>query len=334
MKKGRKQRKKRKLGIIKGIIIKLNIFVSKPDRFLKPVRFAMNTNDRNSLKSVNTNQRSSQLVILPLVVVLLIISCSIHKKETFNKEVKVVAKDTVRNHNDDLYKILYATVAELEHCSKRDSVFYPLDDRDTSAIDLRMLAVGRIIDAEKINAVCVSSPDNPTIDFYEYNANKWVKIGSDTSERDIIRMAFKDFDGDHKNEILLEGQGNVNGNNWNSFYHYSNANKIEYSGSFFSGQYKDTVVDHSNYIKVVYEGSWYSNQEKTLYQWINGKLIPLKSVELELKKADLKHDALWIKYYENPTRDCDTLVLKFKKTYRDRNEKMFHLWEDFFEHFN
>ena len=325
MKKDRGQRKKRKLGIIKGIIIKLNIFVS------KPVRVAMNTNDRNSLKSVNTNQRSSQLVILPLVVILLIISCSIHKKEAFNKEGKVVDKE---NHNDDLYKILYATVAELEHCSKKDSVFYPLDDRDTSAIDLRMLAVGRIIDAKKINAVCVSSPDNPTIDFYEYNANKWVKIGSDSSERDIIRMAFKDFDGDHKNEILLEGQGNINGNNWNSFYHYSNANKIEYSGSFFSGQYKDTVVDHSNYIKVVYEGSWYSNQEKTLYQWINGKLIPLKSVVLQLKKADLKHDALWIKYYENPTRDCDTLVLKFKKTYRDRNEKMFHLWEDFFEHFN
>ena len=45
----------------------------------------------------------------------------------------------------------------------------------------------------------------------------------------------------------------------------------------------------------------------------------------------MKYDAQFIEYYENPTLDKDTLVLKFKKTYNENNDKLYNLWEHFFE---
>ena len=39
----------------------------------------------------------------------------------------------------------------------------------------------------------------------------------------------------------------------------------------------------------------------------------------------------WIRYYENPTQDKDTLVLMFKKTYNEKNKRLYDLWENFFD---
>jgi hypothetical protein len=64
---------------------------------------------------------------------------------------------------------------------------------------------------------------------------------------------------------------------------------------------------------------------------VNNKIFPIKKVSLELKKYDNKSFDQWIFYYENPTQDKDTLVLKFKKTYNEKNKKLYNLWEHFFE---
>jgi hypothetical protein len=39
----------------------------------------------------------------------------------------------------------------------------------------------------------------------------------------------------------------------------------------------------------------------------------------------------WIRYYENPTLYKDILVLKYKKTYNEKNKKLYDLWENFFD---
>jgi len=46
--------------------------------------------------------------------------------------------------------------------------------------------------------------------------------------------------------------------------------------------------------------------------------------------SELNNGKEWIQYYENPTQDKDTLVLKFKKTYKEKNKKLYDLWENFF----
>jgi hypothetical protein len=71
---------------------------------------------------------------------------------------------------------------------------------------------------------------------------------------------------------------------------------------------------------------------QTIYKWKNNKLIPEKSVVKQYKNtSELNNGKEWIQYYENPTQDKDTLVLKFKKTYKEKNKKLYDLWENFFE---
>jgi hypothetical protein len=228
--------------------------------------------------------------------------------------------------------ILNASVIKVLECSKKDSIFYPLGNTVMEEETSRIIAVGRFIDKEKIFAVDISAPENATINFYCYENNKWKNIGCEKSNSDIFKVEFKDYFGDERNEIITQGHFNMNGNYTNDFYYCSkNEDTIKYVGGFFAGVV-DYIIDKENKtLKVEYEGSWYMPKRKTIYQWRNEKLIQIKEVVLKLKKADMKHDAQFIEYYENPTLDKDTLVLKFKKTYNENNDKLYNLWEHFFE---
>jgi hypothetical protein len=72
------------------------------------------------------------------------------------------------------------------------------------------------------------------------------------------------------------------------------------------------------------------DQDQTLYQWHGERLLPVRKVVWGLKKKDMKNHTQFIEYYENPTLDKDTLVLKFRKTYREKNKNLYHLIHHFF----
>lgn len=227
-------------------------------------------------------------------------------------------------------KILNNYASKAAEFDKSDSLFYPVGrymDEDTS----RIIVIGKFIDHQKVYAVDISSQMNATVSFYCLNGKQWQKIGSHETPNDILKVAFKDYDGDGKNEIITEGHYNMNGNFCNEFYHFSVANNtVNYAGSFFAGVYDYEIGEGGKTLKVEYGGSWYMPQSKTIYGWRNEKLIPLRQVTLRLKRVDMEHEAQWIIYEENPTFDKDTLVQKFKKTYCEKNQKRYDLWENFF----
>lgn len=120
---------------------------------------------------------------------------------------------------------------------------------------------------------------------------------------------------------------NMNGNTWQEVYYNSkNKNTIKYAGSFST----DYVINKKWQIEETYEGSWYMDSSKTLYEWRQEKLVPVKQIILSHNPPVSEDSKLTFEYYENPTNNLDGLELKFKEPYNDDNEKQSNLWENFF----
>ena len=208
-----------------------------------------------------------------------------------------------------------------------DSIFYL---RSNFYIDCSenpsLLVAGRFIGDGKFYGIDYSCKESLLI-FYRLDENIWNIVGKEGAN-DFHSIEFEDLDDDKRNEIITSTFPNMNGNSFKEVYYYSQkSDTIKYAGGF-SSHYRVNLLKRR--IEVEYYGSWYANQSKTIYEWHDEKLIPIKEVVLGLKKSDMKHDSQFISYYENPTRDKDTLVLKFKKTYREKNKKLYNLWENFF----
>lgn len=262
-------------------------------------------------------------------MICLLLSCGKRPSSTATEET---APLPVKLNATDVEKVLNDWGSIVDNYPEKDSVFYPLGyttmEEDTS----RLIAIGRFIDGKMLNAVDISVPDEGVATFYVYSKDKWEKIGQYPIQNNVYSLEFEDYDGDNRNEIRARGVSNMNGNYSNYFYSYSDKeNKVNYAGSFYSGQFERQTRNEERRININYEGSWYMDQEKAVYHWYKGKLLPVKQAVLSLKKADMKHHTHFILYYENPTEDKDTLVLRFKKTYRERNKKLNDLWEHFFD---
>jgi hypothetical protein len=156
-------------------------------------------------------------------------------------------------------------------------------------------------------------------------------LQSDNYSGDILDFRFENFNADEDAEILFLGHANMNGNRENTIYKYDEReNKFVKSISLFATELSYDSI--SNLVHYQYFGSWYMNSIQTEYLWNNYKLIPLKSVEKQYKNtSEMNNGKEWIRYYENPTQDKDTLVLKFRKTYNEKNKKLYDLWENFFD---
>lgn len=233
----------------------------------------------------------------------------------------------------DLEKILNEYLPKVEACTKKDSVFYPLGYAEMIEDTIPLIAIGRFIDADKIYAVHISAADDSNVTFYCFQNDKWEIIGNHHATRDVFKLEFKDFDGDNRNEIVTSGFGNMNGNCSNDFYYCSpKTNNVKFSGNYFGALGGDCQIDKVNkMLKVEYTGSWYMDNERTIYKWIDGDLIAQKQLVIGYKNADGKHATQFIAYYESPNQQIDSLVLKFRKTYRESDKKMNNLWEHFFD---
>lgn len=258
-------------------------------------------------------------------------------KEEVVEEQKLQGKnaeiDILKFHRklnmDSLLNSYNAEIPNLEE------LIYPLDsvmDADSS----RVVVIGKFINEKDVFAFDVyGDSDTCFVDFYKFN-NKWEKLKSDNYEFWMLYdFRFENFNEDEDTEILFLGPPNMNGNKQNTIYKFDyNENKFVKSCGFFATEL--TYDSKSNLLHYQYFGSWYMDEIQAIYKWSNNRIIPVKEVRKSLKSQKLSNVGNFnsntlISYSENPTQDKDTLVLKFKKTYREKNKKMYDLWENFFE---
>jgi hypothetical protein len=255
------------------------------------------------------------------------VSDSISKQEA-KQEAEYVAK-ILKFHNKLNVDSLLNSYNSRINIEK--DLIIPLDtvvESDSS----RVVVIGKFINEKDVFAFDIyGSWDKKNIDFYKLEKGKWNRIISEDYNCDVLHFSFENLNTDKDTEILFLGHPNMNGNRQHTIYKYdANENQFVKSGKFFCDHLDLNSNDNILYFE--YGGSWYTPNEKSTYKWVGNKIIPIKKVSLELKKYDYKSFKQWIRYYENPTQDKDTLVLKYKKTYKEKNKKLFNLWENFFEY--
>lgn len=129
-------------------------------------------------------------------------------------------------------------------------------------------------------------------------------------------------------EIITSTSRNINGNAWQEIYYFSNKTKtIKYAGSFLANS---IVKKDKKQIEETYEGSSYMDNSKTLYEWRQEKLVPIKQLILAHEQPESENGKLSFEFYENSTNDINGLKLKFKELYSGSNKKQQHLWDTFF----
>lgn len=258
------------------------------------------------------------------------VSDSISKQEA-KQETEYVAK-MLKFHNKlnvDSLLNSYNSRINIE-----EDLIIPLDtmmDGDSS----RVVVVGKFINEKDVFALDIYGTWNKqNVDFYKYDET-WKKLKSDAYDEDVINFSFENFNNDEDAEILFLGHPNMNGNRLNTIYKYdSNTNQFVKACSLFATELSYDSIN--NLLHYQYFGSWYMDEVQAVYKWNNIRVIPVKEVRKSLKTQKLSNVGNFnsntlIRYYENPTQDKDTLVLKFKKTYREKNKKLYNLWENFFE---
>ncbi|WP_264548376.1 hypothetical protein [Flavobacterium sp. N2820] len=272
--------------------------------------------------------------IILLIGIVLFYNCSARKKDSkgdnpsesieeiilepnlFHEKLNV--DSLLNSHNDEILQL------------KENEFIYPLDsiiDSDSS----RVIVIGKFINKSDVFAFDIyGNWQTQNIYFYKYD-DKWKRIESDDYNWDVLSFNFQNFNFDEDNEILIKGHYNMNGNQQNTIYKFdTKTNKFIKSCSLFATEL--SYDNNKNLVYYKYFGSWYMENIQTIYKWKNNKLISEKSVVKQYKNtSELNNGKEWIQYYENPTQDKDTLVLKFKKTYKEKNKKLYDLWENFFE---
>jgi hypothetical protein len=215
----------------------------------------------------------------------------------------------------------------LEFTKADTSTYYYGDNVIEDDSIFRQLIVGKFIDKKIIIATEINIKDT-IINFFYLDNEAWKLIGSEKTNIPIHKIEFKDLSGDDKNEIVISTGRNMNGNSWQEVYYHSDKTKtIKYAGSF-STDYE--VKRDKKQIEETYEGSWYMDHSKTLYEWRQEKLVPLKQIILAHDSTGNENSKLTFEYYENQTNDIDGLKLKFKEPYNDDNKKQKQLWDNFF----
>lgn len=243
---------------------------------------------------------------------------------------EIVVKPTAFHAKLNMDSLLNSYKTKISNLGK-DELIFPLDsviESDPS----RVVVIGKFINKTDVFALDIHGTwDKQHIYFYKYENEIWKKLQSDDNNGDILDFSFENFNNDEDAEILFLGHANMNGNRQHTIYKYDAvSNQFIKSICLFSTELSYNA--YTNLVTYQYFGSWYMASIQTIYKWKGNKLIPVKSVEKQFKDtSEMSNGKEWIRYYENPTQDKDTLVLKFKKTYNEKNKRLFDLWENFFD---
>ncbi|MEC4049095.1 hypothetical protein OX284_006615 [Flavobacterium sp. SUN046] len=209
----------------------------------------------------------------------------------------------------------------LTNLQKEKKPFYfgdTLFDKNKS----RQLLITQLIKPSKIIAIELRANDS-IIKFYGLNNKKWKCIGTEKINIPIYTINFEDLDGDDNDEIITATSRNMNGNTWMEVY-YKTPNKelIHYAGSL-STDYK--IVYKKKQIEETYEGSQYMDPSKTIYQWINESLIPIKKIAIIHKE----NGNSYLEYSENKLKNKEGLKIIYNEIYTNTT-KQNQIWDTFF----
>lgn len=192
----------------------------------------------------------------------------------------------------------------------------------------RNMLVGKLIDDKHIVAIEVNFRDT-AIRFYELKKSKWSLIGQAKTNINVYLIMLEDLNGDGVKEIVTSTSYNMNGNMWMEAYIYSNkSNGIRYSGAFSTGYEIDTSRKQ---IQETYTGSWYMNESKTLYEWRDEKLVPIKQIVFNKEHINMQGGNVLFEYYENSSNDIDALKLKYSEPFINQHRQD-SIWDNFFEY--
>jgi hypothetical protein len=233
---------------------------------------------------------------------------------------KVINIDSVLNANSKI-KIEY-----------KDSLVYVLGNREFyDTTNGQTVAFTKLKDDADVFAIVYPNTFDDermsNVLFYIRKNDNWILI-SKFDSNEVSYFEIIDLNNDGIREIQSIGYPNMNGNYTNYFYSYSETeNKFIDGGGFFSSMYE--FKPQLSKIEVEYGGSWYMPNSKTIYYWKNQKLVTYKEVEIGLKKADMRHNAMYIKYSENLTLKKDSAQLVYKKLFRGK--KLNQFYDNFFE---
>lgn len=268
----------------------------------------------------------SKILILFLIV---FIACGnennqnkikIFSNSVFLKETNDSSKSTLQILHNFLPSVL--ALAKADTCN-----FYYGDYVIDDDCIFRQILIGKLIDKETIIATEININDT-IINFYYLDKENWKIIGSEKTNIPVYQIDFEDLDGDNNNEIVISTGTNMNGNKWQVVYFYSKkSNTIKYAGTF-STDY--TIKKEKKQIEQTYEGSWYMDNSKTLYEWRDEMLVPIKQIVIAHEEPISENGKLTLEYYENKTNNLNGLTLKFKEPFNNSDKKQQHLWDIFF----
>ncbi|MCL9805474.1 hypothetical protein NAT51_08070 [Flavobacterium amniphilum] len=266
-----------------------------------------------------------------ILTVLFLTFCACNNHNGHKENVTVIPNDVFLKETNDGSKTtkqildeFSESVLELVRVDTTDYFYGENVIEDDSAF--RQILVGKFIDQTKIIATEINIKDS-VINFYLLDNENWKLIGSEKTNIPIYRIDFEDLDGDNRSEIITSSNRNMNGNTWQEVYYCSSqSNTIHYAGSY-STEY--VIKKDKKQIEETYEGSSYMNASKTLYEWKQEKLVPIRQIILAQDQSAAESGNIIFEYYENSTNDIEGLKLKFKEPYDD-NKKQKELWDNFF----
>jgi len=267
-----------------------------------------------------------------LTIISILTLCACNNIDRQNKSVGTISNDIFLKETNDSSKttkqILDKFLPSVLAFSQADtSTFYYGDNLIKYNSLFRQLLVGKFIEKTTIIAIEINIKDT-IINFYYLDKETWKLIGSENTNIPIYKIEFEDLNGDDKNEVVISTSSNMNGNTWKEVYSYSDkTNTIKYAGSF-STFYE--VKKNKRQIEETHEGSWYMDHTKTLYEWRQERLVPIKKIILAHDQPVSENGKLNFEYYENSTNNIDGLKLKFKEAYNEDNKKQQQLWDNFF----
>lgn len=255
------------------------------------------------------------------VICILFIKCtpSNKKNETMKMQPKEAFIEITKDSTKTTLELLNHFLPNLE---KEQNPFYfgdTLFDENKS----RQLLITQLIKPSKIIAIELRAKDS-IINFYRLNNKKWKCIGTEKTNIPVYTINFEDLDGDNNDEIITATSRNMNGNTWMEVY-YKTPDKelIHYAGTF-STDYK--ILKKKKQIEENYEGSQYMDPSKTIYQWINESLIPIKQISIIHKENGISY----LEYSENKLKNKQGLKIVSSEIYTN-STKQSKIWDTFFK---
>lgn len=179
---------------------------------------------------------------------------------------------------------------------------------------------------------CVLQPDMDSTDscfiyLYAVNSSQQLQLFQKLScEVLIFKIMNEDINGDGLDELLISTSNNMNGNNWTAIWVWESG-KFARAGTICCGYH---VSPDKKEIYEEHEGSWYMDRTKTVYEWVNNRLVEISRLTIHLiSESNLEKGSRLI-CEKNPGKKPEGLKRVYNKKYRQDNPKQAKLLKEYY----